>query len=213
MSEEAYISFPPARPLLTISIPTVPKRMGMFKPLLQELLWQRFHLEQPESVEIIYDSRTHDGDGNAVTLGAKGNNLLFRASGLYIARVDDDDWLEPFYLSDMVEACKLGPDCVGMRIAMTTDSKRPQVCCHSIKYAEWADNVDGYDFVRSASQFNAIRLDLAREAGFPEDIPYGDDHEFSKRVQKLCETEFMLERISYHYRFRTMEQRIKDGDA
>lgn len=203
------------RPILTISIPTVPKRMAFFKPLLCELLWQRFHLDEPNDVEIIYDSRTHDEDGNAVTLGAKGNNLLARCNGAYIARVDDDDWVEPFYLHDMVNACREGPDCVGMRIAMTTDGQRPQVCCHSIRYKEWKDGADGYDYVRGATQFNAIRIQLARKAGFPEDLPgnYGDDKAFADAVTPLCNTEVMLERISYLYRFRTMDQRIKDGDA
>lgn len=200
-------------PLLTICIPTLPKRAAFFKPLLCELLWQRFHLDEPGAVEVIYDSRTRDDDGNAVTLGAKGNNLLARATGEYIARVDDDDWVEPFYLQDMVNACRRGPDCVGMRIAMTTDGKRPQTCCHSIKYPEWKDNVDGFDYVRGATQFNAIRIELARQAGFPEDLPgnYGDDAVFAQRVTPLCKTEVMLERISYNYRFLTREGRDKAG--
>lgn len=202
-------------PVLTITIPTVPSRTKFFRPLFCELLWQRYHLHYPEQVELIYDDRMQDEGGNKVTLGAKGNNLLNRANGLYVARFDDDDWPEPFYLQDMLNACRQGFDCVGMRIAMTTDGQRPQTCCHSLRYKEWAEGVDGYDYVRNVTQFNAVKTELARQAGFPEDIPgnYGDDKAFADAVTPLCQSEVMLERIVYNYRFRTMEQRIKDGDA
>jgi hypothetical protein len=92
------------------------------------------------------------------------------------------------------------PDCLGYLIKMTTNSEREQVCCHSLRYPEWKDNVDGYDYVRNVTHFNVVRRDLALQVGF-KDKRFGEDKIYSDAVTKLCKTEVFIDKVMFHYRY------------
>jgi hypothetical protein len=83
---------------------------------------------------------------------------------------------------------------------MTTNSEREQVCCHSLRYPEWKDNVDGYDYVRNVTHFNVVRRDLALQVGF-KDKRFGEDKIYSDAVTKLCKTEVFIDKVMFHYRY------------
>jgi len=91
---------------------------------------------------------------------------------------------------------------------MTTNGDRPQLCCHSLKYKEWANNVDGYHYVRNVTHFNPVRKELAIRVGF-KDLRFGEDKEYSDRLTQLCKTEVFINRKLFHYRYTNKEPHNK----
>lgn len=178
-------------PLLSILICTVIERHKQFKVLRDELLRQIGDLP----VELLFEM-----DNKQISVGAKRQKLLNRASGDYIVFMDDDDFPEVHYVSEMVKALASKPDCLGYLIKMTTNGEREQMCCHSLRYPEWKEKVDGYDYVRSVTHFNAVRRDLALKVGF-SDRRFGEDKIYSDAVTKLCKTEVFLDKVMFHYRY------------
>src|SRR5690606_28377306 len=112
-------------PVLSILIATTRDRREMFK-----LLFFEFHKQsQDKPVEVLYEE-----DNKEISIGAKRQKLLERAKGDYIVFFDSDDWPMPYYVDYILEALERKPDCVGFLIHMTTNGKKPQVCCHSLRY-------------------------------------------------------------------------------
>jgi hypothetical protein len=169
--------------LLSICIPTVPPRATMLDELLAELARQISHF--PREVEIVIDPRER------VTIGAKRNDLIKRAIGKYVAHVDDDDLVAHDYIARVLTALKQNPnvDCTSLSGVMTTDGEDPIPFLDSIRYAQWSTKPNSAGvYERTPEHRNAVRRDLAIQAGFP-DSSYGEDHEFSRRLRPLLKTE------------------------
>lgn len=177
--------------ILSILICTTVDRREMFSKLYAELQRQSSGLD----VEVLYEE-----DNKQISVGAKRQKLLERAMGKYICYFDSDDWPFSYYVKMIVDALETNPDCVGFLIHMTTNLKRPQVCCHSLKYPEWKEKVDGYDYVRNVTHFNPVLRSLAIKVGFT-DRRHGEDFVYSNAVTKLCKTEVFINKKLFHYRY------------
>lgn len=184
---------------LNILIATTICRRLLFRPLKEEFDRQCEGL----SAEVLFEE-----DNKQISIGAKRQKLLERATADYIVFFDSDDWPYDNYVSDILKALESNPDCVGFLIRMTTNLEREQVCCHSLKYKEWKPNVDGYDYVRSATHFNPIRRSIAIQVGFP-DKRFGEDVVYSTGVTKLCKSEIFLDKFLFHYRYSNKENHYK----
>ena len=179
------------QPELSILICTLPERGAVFQRL-QDILYRQM-ARRP--VEMIFDRA-----GKNVTVGAKRNALLKRATGRYVAFIDDDDAIHPSYVALILERLKQNPDCVELRGTMTTDGARPKQFVHTIACTHWHER-DGV-YYRMPNHLNPIRREFALQAGFPEKS-FGEDHDFSKRVQPLLKTEAPLDIPIYYYLYRT----------
>lgn len=177
--------------LLSILVCTVLERNKQFKELKAEFEWQIGDLP----IEFLYEQ-----DNKQISVGAKRQKLLERSRGKYVVYFDDDDWPEVYYVSEIVAALETEPDCLGYLIKMTTNGEREQVCCHSLRYPEWKEKVDGYDYVRNVSHFNVCKRDLAIQVGF-QDKRFGEDKIYSDAVTKLCKTEVFIDKFMFHYRY------------
>lgn len=184
---------------LSILIATTIDRRKMFNVLYEEFMRQTEGLD----VEVLFEE-----DNKQMTIGAKRQKLLERATADYVVFFDSDDLPQPNYVSSILKALESGPDCVGFLIRMTTNGEREQVCCHRLKYPEWKNNVDGYDYVRAVGHFNPIRRDFALQAGFP-DKRFGEDFDYSLRVSKLCKSEVYIDEYLFHYRYSNKEPHNK----
>lgn len=188
--------------LLSILVATTLDRRRLFEKLYAELAAQA--AGQP--VEILFEE-----DNKQLSIGAKRQKLLNRATGEYICFFDSDDWPFRSYTSLILKALESKPDCVGMLIHMTTNNVRPQTCCHSLRYPVWKNNIDGYDYVRNVTHFNPCRIDLALQVGF-KDIRHGEDKLYSDAVTKLCKEEVFINQKLFHYRYSNkMNHKIKYG--
>lgn len=177
--------------LLSILVCTVLERKQQFEELKAEFERQIGDLP----IEFLYEQ-----DNKQISVGAKRQKLLERSKGRWIVFFDDDDFPEGWYVSEIVEALKTEPDCLGYLIKMTTNLEREQVCCHSLRYPEWKTNVDGYDYVRNITHFNVCRRDIAIAIGFP-DKRFGEDQVYSNGVTNLCQTEVFIDKFMFHYRY------------
>lgn len=180
---------------LSILIATTICRRELFKKLYYEIWTQ----SKGHPVEILFEE-----DNKQISIGAKRQKLLERAKGEYIVFFDSDDWPHENYVTEILKALEEKPDCVGMLIHMTTNGKRPQVCCHSLKYKVWKGDgkirIDGYDYVRNCTHFNPCRRELALQVGF-KDQRFGEDRIYSDAVTQLCKTEVFIDKKLFHYRY------------
>lgn len=153
----------------------------------------------PNIVELLFEE-----DEKQISVGAKRQKLLERSKGKYIVYFDSDDFPSPNYVSDIIEQLEKEPDCIGFKIEMTTNNENPQTCCHSLKYKSWANNIDGFDYVRNVSHFNPVKKELALQVGF-KDLRFGEDKDYSDRVTLLCKHEIFIDKFLFKYRYSNIE--------
>lgn len=177
---------------LSILIGTVKERQEMFDKLKSHIDKQISGRSQ--SVELIFIS-----DNKEISIGAKRQMLLELAKGDYVVFIDDDDWVSDTYVTDILSAITTKPDCVGFDILCTTNGIDEQLARASMQY-KWADNVDGFRYVRRTYHKTPVKRSIALAAGF-EDIRYGEDFKYSVRLK--VHTEVLIPKILYYYRYTT----------
>lgn len=187
-------------PRLSILIATTVDRRHLFAVLHEEFKKQAEGLP----VEILFEE-----DAKQMSIGAKRQKLLERATADYVVFFDSDDFPHPEYVKKILDALYFDPDCVGFLIHMTTNNANPQTCCHSIQYKKWAEKVDGYDYVRNCTHFNPIRRNLALQIGYDPSLRFGEDRKYSDAVTPLCIHEVFLNERLFHYRYSNKENHFK----
>lgn len=188
--------------LLSIHIPTIVGRERQLQMLLNSLKHQMSRNQITfDDIEIITQC-----DNKEMSIGAKRQILLDRCNAEYCVAIDDDDHVDEFYLYKVLVAIQSRPDCIGYLEHCTIDGQK-KISCHSKRYPTWANNVDGYDFVRSIFCKDVIKTDIARYIGF-SDFRFGEDHDFSKRLAAsgLLKTEVFINEVMYYYEANTLTQ-------
>lgn len=162
--------------------------------------------KHPDTVELVFME-----DNKEISIGRKRQMLLEKAEGDYIVYFDSDDYPKNNYVKAIMKGLEVEPDCIGFRIAMTTNGVNPQTCCHSLRYPEWSDRKDGFDYVRNVTHFNPVKRSLALQVGF-KDIRFGEDKVYSDQVTKLCKHEVFIDEFLFDYRYSNkMEHNQKYG--
>ena len=152
---------------LSILIATVEERQNSFNKLCAE--FGRQITEFGKENEVIICSLS---DNKQMSIGKKRQKLLETCTADYIVFFDDDDTPRHDYTPQILQALESRPDSVGFKIAMTTNGKNPQLCCHRFAYKKWESNKDGFDYVRTITHFNPVKRELALRAGF-KDLRFG----------------------------------------
>lgn len=191
------------KPLLTVAIPTVTGRENRFAELRAFVARQIGNLP----VELISLC-----DNKEISIGEKRNRLLHMAEGSYVVMIDDDDWVAGTYILDILQALKSEPDGVGFQIrcsgtkGVTADASR--------RYADWGENINGFDYVRMPYQKTPIMTRIAREIGY-RDLRFGEDYDYSCRLRDsgLLVTEAYIPRVLYYYRYAYEHPKDKYGIA
>ena len=137
-------------------------------------------------------------DTDGLSIGVKRNSLLARASGGYVAYVDDDDILSHNYVSLILAAIQTNPDCVGIRGVLQDYGKVQGVFEHSIRHKDWVTKDGDIKWLRPPNHLNPIRREHALKAGFP-DMNCGEDFHYSMAVQPYLKTEIFIEPVIYLY--------------
>ena len=159
-----------------------------------DMIWEH---KLENDVKVVFDI-----DNKEKSIGKKRQDLLEVATADYISFFDSDDMPFKNYIPSIYNALKEEPDCIGMIISMTTNLKNPQTCCHSLKYPQWSNSKDGYDYVRNVTHFNPVKRLLALQAGFP-DLRWGEDKPYSDKLTTLCKKEIFIDEPLFHYRYST----------
>ena len=179
---------------LSILICTIPERQPMFKELFNELSEQSKRCNS--MVQVCWD----DSPKGTITIGAKRNKLLDLALGDYVCFADDDDSVAPDYIESILKAIEKGTDCIGFKIKCYMEGKEENAAS-SMKY-DWADNVDGFRYVRSIYHKTPVKRELALKAKFPH-ISNAEDKAYSEALNPYLNTETEITEPIYHYAYLT----------
>jgi hypothetical protein len=183
------------QPLLSILIPTVVGREAevlILKSTIQSQL-DSFSGGN-EAVEVIEIK-----DDKSMTIGEKRELLYQKAKGLYSWQIDDDDSIDENAIVLILDAIGETPNipCITFKEKCLMNGVH-KVANHSIKYAKWADNQDGYDYARSPFYKDVIRTDIAQKVPFPK-IRWNEDEQWSYAILPLLTEENHIEKEIYHY--------------
>ena len=138
-------------------------------------------------------------DDKKISIGEKRERLYSLANGTYSFMIDDDDSIAPNAIELILNAIKNNPEipCITFRekCMMNGIYKSSN---HSIRYSQWMDNQDGFDYVRSPFYKDVIRTDIARSVPFPH-IRYNEDEQWSKALKPFLTDEIHINEELYHY--------------
>ena len=180
---------------LSILIASIEERGEQLKILLEnKLKVPTYYSGNVEVIPLV--------DNKEISVGLKRQRLLEMANGKWIVYFDDDDDPYPWYMASILKGINTGGDidCMGINVDMTTNGKRPQRCCHSLRYPTWREHVDEWDYVRNITHFNPVLKSKALATGF-KDLRFGEDRDYSDRITPTLTKEYYITRPLFHYRF------------
>jgi Glycosyltransferases, probably involved in cell wall biogenesis len=183
------------QPLLSVLIPTLIERREQFARMAAAIDNQirSYGLEDEVEVLDLCDNRT-------LPVGEKRNSLLDRATGLFVAFVDDDDRLSEDYLVRICDAIRSNPDidCIGLKLCITFAGAHPRTLIHSLRYQEYFSK-DGVYF-RPPCHLNPIRRSIARRYRF-EPVNYSEDIDWAMRLCRdgALQREHYIDATLYYY--------------
>jgi hypothetical protein len=188
-------------PRLSILILTLKSRESMFDRLLSVLGPQCEGLP----VEIIVEK--DDGES---CIGDKRNRCLDRATGDYIAFIDDDDLVHDEYVELILNGIETGADCIGFKSLISKDGKPLGEQYWRLDNERfWKDdrNPDWIIWYRRPTHQCAVKRELALQVRFPrqnllEDIDYID------RLFPLLKTGHFIDEHLYINLHRSYETRL-----
>lgn len=180
--------------LLTIAIPTTEDRKLQFDRLEFEL-WKQIERDGLNGVVNVISIC----DNKEMTIGEKRNMLYNHPeSGVYQGQWDDDDWIHAYGLKKIIDDLSIANvDCMTYQelCIINGEMKRSN---HSLVYPGWADNYDGWDYVRTPYMKDVIRTEIARKVTVPH-IRFGEDHQWSKAIRPMLTSEIHIPEYIYHY--------------
>jgi glycosyltransferase involved in cell wall biosynthesis len=175
-------------PTWDILICSIPHRDQMLADILAEL--DRQH--QPGLGVIVYR------DNIDSQYGDKCQKLLDASTAEYVSFLDDDDWIEPDFVSVIVQALEQRPDYVGFNVDFTEDGVKQMPVYHTLQHSGWVNNPEA--LYRDIVHFNPIRRDLAVQSRWEGGC--GADRRWADKLRDLgcVKTEVYIDRELHHYR-------------
>jgi glycosyltransferase involved in cell wall biosynthesis len=172
---------------LSILIPTLPSRAEKLQNLLGILQPQL-----TDEVEILTDDRDRK-----ISTGAKRNDLLQRAKGLYSVFIDDDDTVSNNYVQLLFEGIDKEVDCCSL-VGLIDIGNEKRTFIHSLKYDSYHEKYGIY--YRYPNHLNCIKTSIARQIQFP-DITISEDTKYATSLHesKLLKTEHVINETIYFY--------------
>lgn len=199
--------------LLSILIPLTPERKNIVHDLLRKFgafiglrymaddgEWVQYTSDEDSGIEIII---CHDN--KILTIGEKREKLYSLARGLFSWQIDSDDNISDNAIELILNAIKSNPevDCITFRERCMMNGEY-KTSNHSLKYSQWMDRSDGFDYVRSPFYKDVIRTDIAKSVPF-EHIRFNEDERWSKALYPNLHTEIHINEELYYYIYNPKE--------
>lgn len=183
------------QPLLSILIPYTLDRLPEYNYLYNRLLSLGVNTDKYKGVV----EEISDFAGKEEPIGSKRERMYGYAKGLYSWQIDSDDDISDNAIELILEAIRSNPEipCITFRekCMMNGIYKSSN---HSIRYSQWMDNSDGFDYVRSPFYKDVIKTDIARSVPFPH-IRYNEDEQWSMALYPLLTDEIHIDEELYYY--------------
>jgi hypothetical protein len=150
-----------------------------------------------------------DRDDCDQPVGVKRTRLVQAATAEHVCFVDDDDDVRDDYIAQIMYLLTGDPDYVGFRVAYSIDGARQKDAIHKLGQP-WSETEDAY--LRGISHLNPIRREAAL-AGLPFRDGFGEDHEWSEKVEAsgLVKVGAYIDECLYHYRYSSQGSLFKAG--
>lgn len=180
------------RPILSILIPTIVDRKKPFEQLI-------LFLKNIMDLEDLHDKVEVIGirDDKEMTIGEKRQRLYGRAMGLYSWQLDDDDCIPADAIASILEAAKMVPDCITFEERVIIDGVESR-SNFSLKYDDWGENHDGFDYVRTPFFKTPIKTAICQQVPIPH-IRFGEDHAYALAIKPLLHSEVHIDKQLYFY--------------
>lgn len=181
----------------SILICSIFEREKLLQRLIAELNEQISKHKFHDAIEILIQS-----DNKEKTTGYKRNDLLSRATGDYIAFIDDDDMVSSDYIEKHLIAIDSNPDVCSLEGIIYTNMKDPKTFIHSLEYSTWFEKNGIY--YRNPNHLNCVKRDIALRVKFPNLITQEDRH-YSIRLLPYLKTEAIIPCPIYFYYYDSMK--------
>lgn len=174
---------------LSLLIPSIAERGHLLERLLRSIDAQKNGYDVETLV--LVDSRQRK-------IGNKRNELLQKASGDYLAFIDDDDRISDDYIQKVFEGIEKCVDCCSLTGIITFDGLKPKPFIHSIQNDRYWE--DEWAYMRFPNHLNTIKSSIAKQFYFPE-TNHGEDTDFATQMHKsgLLKTEHFIDGVIYYY--------------
>lgn len=185
---------------LSILIPSIKERGLQLERLLDELYRQRNKVYQSHpilgKVEIIFSVTPKFIDGG-MTVGEKRQSLIELADSNYLCFVDDDEFIAPNYIEEMLRMCYEDKDICCFRSLMKCDTYWA-VIDMDINHKFNADATPEYITLRRPFHVCAVRSEIAKQFKFPS-INNAEDWAWMEQVLTKVETQAKRNIILHQY--------------
>ena len=137
------------------------------------------------------------------SLGANRQQMIEESTGTYVNFIDDDDKVARDYVETIYPLLD-GVDYIGFQVQTYFDGVPQKLTYHTLRCGGWSEDERGY--YRDLSHINPIRRELALLVPFEGGV--GEDHRWADRLRETNAvlTENYIDRVMYHYYFRTKKQ-------
>lgn len=190
---------------LSVLIRTICGREDKFNYLVNSLLLQGDFTEikdgwvdKDSGVEILFEK-----DNKEISVGAKAQKLIERATGQMVCFIDDDDAVPDYYIEELLNAIKSNPDCIGFKIECYGTAPLVELASASNRWDSWAEDVGGFRYVRTIYHKTPVRRSHALAIGY-KDLRFAEDHDYSKRLKNsgLLVNEVYIDKVMYYYQYK-----------
>lgn len=178
---------------ISILIPALFERPAV---LATELLQQV--QDKPVEVLVLTDNRRR-------STGLKRQALLDVAAGDYVVHLDDDDWVAPTFIADLLAATHHGADVISYDQEVDWNGENSfRVTCGLTHDNEGMHKKDELwqPIKRKPWHWCCWAARIAKQARFPDGY-IDDDWFWLKQVIELAKTEHHLDKILHYYRYRS----------
>ncbi len=187
------------KPILSILIPSIPKRKLPLETIFLELYRQNQYMKDVHptlgNIELLYNDGPAFLDGG-LSIGKKREELVMRATGKYLCFCDDDEDIAPNYIETLVRLCQQDKDVCTFK-ALFKDDNYWSVIDMSIYYNDEEATPDR-EVKRNLWQVCPIRSSIAKKHSFP-DINYDEDTRWLEKVRVDVKSEAKTNAILLQY--------------
>ena len=185
--------------ILSILIPSIPKRADKLSKLFYILLNQIDQIKQHEmlgKVELIVDDSNSFLEGG-LSIGKKRQALVNEATGKYLCFLDDDESVAPNYVETLLRLCNCDLDVCTFRSIIKLESAWGMVDMKLV-YKTNDQFSPEYIMRRPPWHICPVRSEFAKLYEF-EDINNAEDYAWFEKVLTHCTTEAHTDRILFQY--------------